>query len=98
MRGPQYGLIALLLRALRRLFESRRRAALRDRHSANIWSGRQLERYRRRLARGEDGLALRPDAGILKSDSVDDRRDVARQVRQAHPIDAVARPAVVDDG
>src|SRR6266403_2105593 len=98
MRGPQHGLITLLQRALRRLFKSRRGAALRDHHAGNIWRRRRLEHYGRRLARRHAGRALRPHPGILQGDSVDDRRDIARQIRQAHPIDAVSRASVTDDG
>src|SRR5260370_10822708 len=98
VRGPQNGLIAFLKRALRWLFESQRRAALSDNHAGNVWRRRRPERHSRRLTRRYAGLTLRPYTGILQRDSVDDRRDVARQIGQADPINAVSRPAVVDDG
>src|SRR5713226_4080861 len=98
MRGPYNCLIALLLRALRWLLESWRCAALRDHHTGNIWRRWHFESHWRWLVRRDAGLALGPHSGILKHDSIDDRRDIARQIRQAHPIDPVAQSSIVDDG
>ena len=50
------------------------------------------------LARRDDRIALHAHAGILHDDGVDDRRDVARKIGEADPVDAVAGAAVVDDG
>src|SRR5258708_4529789 len=84
--------------ALRRLFELRRRAALGDHHAGNIGRRRHLQSHICRLARRNDCLALCAHARILKDDSIDDWRDVARQIRETDPIDAVARASIVDDG
>ena len=82
---------------MRRRFEPRRRAALGACHAGNVWRRRHLEHHRRRLARRHTHLALRPHSRILQCDSVDDRRDVARQIRQANPINTTSWASVVDD-
>src|SRR5882762_8123577 len=97
MRGPEDGLITFLLRALRRLFESRGSAALGDDHAGDIGRRRHLERHRRGLARRDAGLALRAHTGILHRDSVNGRCDIAWQIRQAYPINPVTGAAVVND-
>src|SRR5258708_13948948 len=98
MRGPQDGLIALLQSSLRWLFKSRWRAALCDYYAGNIWRRRSLQYHRRWLVRRNAGLALGPHSGILERDSIDDRRDVTRQIGQADPVNAIARTSIVDDG
>src|SRR5260370_19137704 len=98
MRGPHNSLIALLQWALGRVLESWRHAALRDHHDGNIWRRWSLECHGRWLVRRDAGLALCPNSGVLKHDPIDDRRDIARQIGQVHPIDAIARSSVVDDG
>src|SRR5260370_34819673 len=85
VRGPQNGLIAFLKRALRRLFESQRRAALSDNHAGKVWRRWRLERYGRGLARRYSGLALPPYTGILQRDLVDYRGEACRQRHPAAP-------------
>jgi len=62
-----------------------------------LGDGGIFECHWRWLARRDAGLALRSHTGILQGDSVDDRRDIARQIRQIYPIDAIAWAAVVND-
>src|SRR5712692_607478 len=98
MRGPQNRLIAFLQRALWGLFESRRRAALRNHYAGNIGRRRRLQSHIRRLTGRNAGLALRSHSGILKHDSIDNWRDIARQVGEADPVNSIAWSPVVDDG
>src|SRR5437588_6915217 len=97
MRGPDNGLVTLLQRALRRLFETWRRAALRYHYSGNIWRWRHLQGHRRRLVRRDACLALRPHSRFLQRDPINDWGHIAWQIGEAYPINAVARAAVVND-
>src|SRR5438445_633583 len=49
------------------------------------------------LAGGDGRLRLCANAGILDGDAVDDRGHIARKIGQTHPINAVARAAIVND-
>src|SRR5207245_3087256 len=61
------------------------------------WPHPHLKYHILRLALRHDHLTLRPHAGILQCDSVDNRRDVVREIRQANPINTISWASVVDD-
>src|SRR5712664_1713603 len=96
--APEDGLIAFLQGALRRQFESSGRTALRDGNAGNVRRWRLFQGYNSGLTRADGGLRLRSNTGFLKSDAVNDRGDVAREIGEAHPFNAIARAAIVNDG
>src|SRR5262249_46991248 len=100
--GPKDGLVTLLDEALWWYFKFRNAAGLRlaDNHSARCGrrSRRKPQGGGRCGSRGQRGLSLRSHARVLNQDSVDHRCDILRLVRQRDPFDAVARPAIVNDG
>src|SRR5229473_6549914 len=96
--APKNGLIAFLQRALGRQFESSGRAALRDGDAGGVRRWRLFQGYHSGLARADGRLRLRSNTRFLKGDAVNDRGDVAREIGEAHPFNAVARAAIVNDG
>ena len=80
--------------ALRRLFEPCGRA-LRNDHPTRSRL-RHFQIGRGLLAGLYHVGALHAHAWILHGDAVDHRRDVAREIREIHPVDAISRPAIVN--
>src|SRR5713226_10752068 len=94
--APKNGLIAFLQRALGRQFESSGRAALRDGDAGGVRRWRLFQWSDSGRARADGRLRLRSNTRFLKGDAVNDRGDVAREIGEAHPFNAVARAAIVN--
>lgn len=97
VRAPGDGLVALFAETLRRLIELCRRGGLRDEDAGRIRRRRNFQDDAGSLAGRQDCTGLRANAGILKDDGVDNRSDVAREIREADPVNAVAWAAIVND-
>src|SRR5260370_14668893 len=85
------------MEALWRLLESRG-GRLRDHDTGGIRTLRLAQRDIGLLAALDDDIGLRAYAGILHSDSLDDRRDIVREISEADPVDAVTGTAIVNHG
>ena len=97
MSSPDHRSIAFFPKTLRRLFKAIRGRTLRDGDSRDSGGSGHSYRNGRWLARGHRLLALRADARVLNRDAINHRGNIARKIRQAHPINAVTGAAVVDD-
>src|ERR1700722_14207836 len=80
--APQDGLIAFFAEPLGGLFESWRGGGLRDENARRVRCRRHFQVGVRRLARRDDGVALRAHAGIFEDNRIDYGRDVTRKVSQ----------------
>src|SRR5260370_42438267 len=85
------------MEALWRLLESCGRR-LRDHDTGGIRTLRLAQRDIGLLAALDDDIGLRAYAGILPSDSLDDRRDIVREISEGDPGDAVPGAALVNCG
>src|SRR5260370_1314378 len=85
------------MEALRWLFDSRGRSWS-DQDAGGIRTLRLAQRDMGLLTALDDDTSLRAYAGILHSDSLDDRRDIVREIREADPVDAVTGTAIVNHG
>src|SRR5260370_34794374 len=85
------------MEALWRLLESRGRR-LRDHDAGGIRTLRLAQRDIGLLTALDDDTSLRAYAGILHSDSLDDRRGIVREIREADPVDAVTGAASGNHG
>jgi hypothetical protein len=93
MRRPQNRRIPLLIDALWRLIKLRSRR--RNHGPRRVRSCRLLQIHIRRLPRNHH-RHLCPRPRLLQRNPINHRRHIFRQVRRTHPIDAVARPPIMD--